>query len=201
MPFDEPEETGGVRLNPRDIVNHLLLVWVIDYIAHSPTQFSRPDKPSDVIVVDVVDLDQVDETGVPGLLARNTWWRQAQLIQSLKSKIGKKDPVLVRMSKGGATMGRNAPYILTSMTADPQCVNRANLWLAQNPTFSPSVPLSRSTSTPDTMANPDTSHWAQPEAPNLPPPRPVTPAEQSILERMARSSVAGQPGNQGPIPF
>ncbi len=87
MPFGEPEETGGLRLNPKDIINHLLMVWACDYIPHSPTQFTQPGKPSDVIVVDVVDLDQMGEDGRPGLLARKCWWRQAQLIQSLKGRI------------------------------------------------------------------------------------------------------------------
>lgn len=203
MPFEEPEETGGIRLNPRDIVNHLLLVWVIDYVPHSPTQFTRPDKPSDVIIVDAVDLDQVDEYGTPGLLARKCWWRQAQLIQSLRGKIGGKAPLLVRMGKGGATMGRNAPYVLMSMTADQQCVRRANEWLNQNKHFVPSTPGVQPVVPAQDLSNgaPDQSgHWGQPERPDLPPPRPVTPAEETLLERMARSSVPGT-SNQGPIPF
>jgi len=208
MAFEEPEETGGIRLNPRDIVNHLLLVWVIDYIAHSPTQFSRPDKPSDVIVVDAVDLDQVDENGSVGLVARKCWWRQAQLIQALRGKIGGADPLLVRMGKGGATMGRNAPFVLVSMTADPQCVGRAGQWMKMNPDFVPSTPgVAPPVPSADwgQQAPPQGSAWDQPERPDLPPPRPITPAEETVLERMARSSVPGTgtryQGNQGPIPF
>ena len=212
MAFDEPEQTGGVRLNPRDIVGHLLLVWTIEYIAHSPTQFSRPDKPSDVIVVDAVDLDQVTEDGLPGLCARRAWWRQAQLIQALRGKIGGKDPLLVRMSKGGATMGRNAPYVLTSMTTDPGCVQRANNWMLANRDFVPSTPLGASGPTagpsegevygggPIRSDQPPAGHWAA-QNPNLPPPRPVTPAprpvtpqEETMLERMARQSIQHQGG-------
>ena len=200
MAFAEPEQTGGIRLNPKDIINHLLLVWVIDYVAHSPTQYSRPDKPSDVIIVDAVDLDQVDEDGKVGLVARKCWWRQAQLIQSLKSKIGGKDPLLVRMGKGGATMGRNAPFVLFSMTADPQCVGRAGQWMTVNPGFTPSSPGVPPSAPDDTIWGkaPDTA--TDPSPNNLPPPRPVTPQEESILERMARSSVPGT-RDQGPIPF
>ena len=207
MSFAEPEETGGIRLNPRDIVNHLLLVWVIDYIAHSPTQFSRPDKPSDVIIVDAVDLDQVDENGAVGLVARKCWWRQAQLIQALRGKIGGKDPLLVRMAKGGATMGRNAPFVLASMTADPQCVGRAGQWMKLNPGFTPSSPgvqppVPQELADPWASSNPaDQSAWPQQDRSNLPPPRPVTPAEETVLERMARSSVPRGAQDQGPIPF
>lgn len=205
MGFEEPEQTGGIRLNPKDIINHLLLVWVIDYVAHSPTQYSRPDKPSDVIIVDAVDLDQVDADGNVGLVARKCWWRQAQLIQSLKPKIGGKDPLLVRMGKGGATMGRNAPYVLFSMTADPQCVGRAQQWLNTNPGFVPSLPGAPPQAvTDDTVwgKGPEQPDWPQKQT-NLPPARPVTPQEESILERMARSSVPTGPqrGDQGSIPF
>jgi hypothetical protein len=140
MQFQEPDETGGIRINPKDTVGHLMLIWATDYIPHSPTQFTRPDKPSDVIVVDVVDLDQVDDEGVPGLLARKVWWRQAQLIAALKGKIGDKDPMLVRMGRGGATMGRNAPFVLNSVTSDPQCVQRAYAWINNHSDFTPSGP-------------------------------------------------------------
>jgi hypothetical protein len=203
MAFSEPEETGGIRLNPRDIVNHLLLIWAIDYVAHSPTQFSRPDKPSDVIIVDAVDLDQVDENGQAGLVARKCWWRQAQLIQSLKPKVGGKDPMLVRMGRGGATMGRNAPYQLVSMTADAQCVSRATSWLMLNPGFTPSKPGVQ-LAVPQDLTDPwrnddpaDQPDWSTPEPTNLPPPRPVTPAEETVLERMARTTVQSQrPGQR-----
>ena len=75
LEFSEPgEEFTGVRINPRDCLDHLLLIWVIEYLPHKPTQFSRPDKPSDVIVVDVVDLDEKDpETDEVGLMARQGW--------------------------------------------------------------------------------------------------------------------------------
>lgn len=147
--FDEPDEVGGVKLYPKDALNHLLIVWAVDYIAHSPTQFSRPDKPSDVVVVDVVDLDQVDpETMQAGLLARRVWWRQAQLIASLKKKVGSGTPLLARMGKGTATQGM-PPYVLNSMTSDPQCVARANAWFAANPGFTPSEAMPTTPAAPD----------------------------------------------------
>lgn len=190
MSFDEPDQTGGgVRINPKDIVGHLLLLWVIDYVAHSPTQFSKPDKPSDVIIVDAVDLDQVDaDTGIPGLVARKCWWRQAQLIQALRPKIGSQSPMLVRMTKGGATMGRSAPFQLASMTADQQCVARGTNWINANPGFTPSVKPDFSAPSEPRVEEPmPDGHWANPNTP-LPPPRPVTQPELSVLERMARMS-------------
>jgi len=208
MPFAEPEEAGGLRLNPKDIINHLLMVWACDYIPHSPTQFTQPDKPSDVIVVDVVDLDQTGEDGRPGLLGQRCWWRQAKLIQSLKPRIGEKDPVLARMGKGTGTMGRAAPYQLFSATADGPSVQRANAWLTANPGFvpgqaPPAAPFQQSTAwTPS--GNHAPSHWDEPEAsymgrsPGLPPSTPpVTQAQESALERMARLAQQQQRNHHG----
>lgn len=139
--FDEvvvPTGNDGPRILPSDVVNHLLLVWAVDYIDHSPTKFSTPDKKSDVIVVDVVDLSQLDpETNQPGLLARRSWWRQAQLIQSLKTSIGAKNPKLALMTRGIATKGQ-PPYVLQDMRADPEAVRAANTWRQANPNFLPS---------------------------------------------------------------
>jgi hypothetical protein len=196
MGFTElPEEgSGGLRLNPRDILNHLLLVWVIDYIEHSPTQYSRPDKPSDVIIVDAVDLDGVNDDGSPGVLVRKCWWRQAKIIQSLRRRLGVKEPLLVRMGKGAGSIGFAAPFILTSMTSDPGCVSRANAWLAQNRDFVPSEPGYP-------MPAPPTTYNVEPDR-KLPPVRPATAQEESMLERMARGSLPrSSQTNQGNIPF
>ena len=54
-----PEEFTGVRINPRDCVGHLLLIWVIDYLPHKPTQYTRPDKPvSSHAAQEAVAIDQ-----------------------------------------------------------------------------------------------------------------------------------------------
>ena len=66
LEFEEPEETSGIRINPADVVGHLLLVWAIEYKDDSPTRFSKPDKKSDVIIVDLVDLDLEGEDGGDG---------------------------------------------------------------------------------------------------------------------------------------
>ena len=202
--FDEPDEVGnGVRLYPKDIVGHLLLVWAVEYIAHSPTTFTQPGKPSDVIVVDAVDLDAVDpETSAPGLLARRTWWRQAQLIKMLKLKLGNTSPLLVRMGKGGATMGRNAPFVLVSQTQDALCVQRANLWLQANADFVPSKPMPAFEPPVEDLADP----WAG-QQPTLPAPRPPTVPEKSMIERMAEQGAQGRAfadqhhSDVGKIPF
>jgi hypothetical protein len=145
LSLDEPDETGGARLYPKEIVNHLLLVWAIEYIEYSPTKFTKYDDegkattPCDAVIVDVVDLDQYDENGEAGLLARKTWWRQGRLIGMLKPRVGKPNPILVRMQRGGAAQGQSAPFEIVSMSADPASVARANKWYAANPTFTPSA--------------------------------------------------------------
>ena len=196
--FDEPtQEFTGVRINPRDCLNHLLLIWVIEYLPHKPTQFTRPDKPSDVIVVDVVDLDEVDpDTEAQGLLARHVWWRQAKLIQSLKTRIGGK-PMLAYMGKGGASQGFNAPYVLNSATGEPAAVQRAKEWLARNPGFAPSQPFETVTVEPEVTT-----------ASDIPAPPQAAP---TILERLAQGAQQGAdrvmgrpplpPQQQGPVPF
>ena len=195
--FDEPDDTGnGVRLYPKDILGHLLLVWAIEYIPYSPSQFTQPGKPSDVVTVDVVDLDQRDpETNEVGLLGRRTWWRQAQLIKALKPKVGGMSPLLVRMGKGVAGMGRTAPFVLQSMTQDPNAVRLANAWLQANANFVPSLPLPPIPVAPDEGPDP----WAGQPAAELPPARPpqgsaqavpseIPAREETRLERMARMS-------------
>lgn len=187
-----PEEFTGVRINPRDCVGHLLMIWVIDYLPHKPTQYSRPDKPSDVIVVDVVDLDVVDpETSKPGLLARHTWWRQAKLIQKLKPKVGSPHPWLARMAKGGASAGFNAPFVLNGAGDEPGARERALEWASRNDGFQPSVPFMEGTNPQPQVETP---------APAVPP--------TSILGQMAAQAQRGadrlahlQPPQGGKPPF
>lgn len=142
--FDEPDEVGGERLNPKDVLGHLVLVWAVDYIEHSPTKYTIPGKNSDVIVVDCVDLD--DTTSDPaqpyGKLVRKCWWRNGRLIGALRGKIGTGKPMLALMAQGVATMGQ-PPFELISATRDPESVVRANTWLGANPDFVPSQPGSQ----------------------------------------------------------
>jgi hypothetical protein len=174
--FDEPGETGGTRLNPRDCLNHLLMVWSIDYIAHSPTVHTRPDRPSDAVIVDVIDLDLQGEDGGPGLVARKTWWRQARLIQSLRDKVGNPRPMLVRMTQGIAAKGFQPPYELLSMSQDPQSVARARHWLESHRDFEPSKAGIAPTSPALPPQQPVNDPWASQ------PPRQETPLEQMIRQ-------------------
>jgi hypothetical protein len=134
---DEPDQVGGVRLNPKMILGHLLVVWVTDYIEHSPTKYTVQGKPSDVVVVDCIDLDQVDEpTGEVGLIARNCWWRQSRLIQLLKTRVGKPNPILIRITQGSQA---NSPYEAVSQRSDEAAMTRLHQWAQRNPNFVPSV--------------------------------------------------------------
>lgn len=177
--IDEPDQ-GGVRLNPKAVLNHLVIVWAINYIPHSPTKFSKPDQPSDVIVVDCVDLDQVDEMGNAGLIARNSWWRQARLIQMLKPKIGNRNPVLLKITQG---TGPNAAYVGESQTADAMAMARCNQWFQRNPGFTPSTPLAPRNAVDQEVADVAGFHQTPAAAP---PPAQGLP--ESPLERAAREA-------------
>ena len=198
--IDEPEEINtGVKAYPKDIVNHTLLVWAVDYIPHSPTQFNDgtdPKKPCDVVVVDLVDLDQLDEdSGQLGQVSRGTWWRQGRLIQRLKPRVGKPNPLIGRMTKG---LGPNGAFELMDLSADPKALARANAWWNANGGFTPSTPNG---------SNPEPQVEVQVSAQSNPPPapspleqqanqslgRPITPHEQETLDRLRRLGSAGEP--------
>lgn len=192
MPFGEPESSGGPY--PKELLDHLLLVWAVDYIDDAPSKFSRSGAKSDVIVVDLVDLDDTDPmTRQPGYMARGAWWRPSKLIQSLKRRLGSPDPVLAWMKFGTAEPGMNAPYVLVSATSDAQAVARAEAWLAANPDFGPSLP----------------GGFVRPTGQAPVEARPQEPARApSPLEQLAQQAQRGAnrlpppaPQDQGRIPF
>lgn len=187
--FDEPGPASGVLVRPKDVVGHLLMVWAIDYIPHAQTKYTRPDKPSDVVVVDVVDLDQRDEaTGQEGVLARRTWWRNSRLIQALRPRIDTGRPILARMVVGRATMG-NPPFELASATNDPQAVARAQDWLRRNQGFIPSEKWT------GTMEGPPGSEPVPHSGPS------TEDMRQGTLERMARQAQQPVPGTGQHPPY
>lgn len=141
--YPEEEEYGRIseatgeyaRLEKLD--GHLLLIYPIGYIEHSPTRFSTPGKRSDVIVSDIIDLDDKDEQGNFGKVYRNTWWRGAQLIIGLRPQIGRK--VLGRLGRGVARNGMNAPWVVNDMTADEGCLTQARAWRREHQAFTPNT--------------------------------------------------------------
>lgn len=140
MSFDDfanPADTGGEFVNPRQLDGHLLIVFPLGYVPFIQTKFSRPDKPSDGIAVDVVDLDDKDDHGMPGKVYRNCNWMQAQLIASLKSLVGQK--VLGRIGLGVARNGMNPPWVLIPMSDDPAARERASAWVHANQNFVPTT--------------------------------------------------------------
>ncbi len=190
MEFDS--EPGGGRLNPAECINHvcarpgevtcscighLLMVWAVGYIDHSPTKYSQPGKNSDVVVVDVVDLDQADENGWAGLVVRSCWWRNARLIGLMKGRIGRPKPVLARMGLGVATMGK-PPYELHFAADDADAVQRATAWFAAHPDFKPTAPQGHN-----------------PEAARIDP-EPVVQRQPSQLEQLATVSISRDPHQQ-----
>lgn len=134
---------GGEFVKPAQLNGHLCIVYPIGYVPFIQTRFSgQGNKPSDGIAVDVVDLDDKNDQGLPGKVYRNSNFMQAQLIASLKSQIGSK--VLGTFGQGVARNGMNPPWILIDMSGDPQARERASAWLQANPNFQPSPFVQRS---------------------------------------------------------
>ena len=186
------EISTGTKLYPKDIINHVLMVWATDYIERSPTAYndgSDPNKPCDVVVVDVVDLDQVDEdTGNLGLVSRGAWWRQGRLIQRLKPRVGKPNPLVGRMLKG---LGPNGAFELLDLSADEKALTRARNWWALSGGLVPSTPLNgKATTAPVTQvsaqSNPPPAPSPLEQAANASLGRSVTPEEQTVLDRLRR---------------
>ncbi len=58
---------GGEFVKPAQLNGHLVIVYPIGYIPFIQTKFSgQGNKPSDGIAVDVVDLDDKNDQGLPG---------------------------------------------------------------------------------------------------------------------------------------
>lgn len=129
MTFEDPA-AGGDRLNPRDILGHLLIVHPIEYCTGIITQYSGPEG-SDAVKADIADLDAFNADGTN--IWRGVLWFQGQLISSLKPKIGKL--VLGRMGKGMGQPGRNQPFVIEPASGDAMAVSKAQVWLATHPEF------------------------------------------------------------------
>jgi hypothetical protein len=135
--WGRPAETGGEFVKPAQLAGHLVILFPIGYIPFIQTRFSgQSNKPSDGIVVDVVDLDDKDEYGNPGKLYRHNTFMQAQLIASLKSQIGSK--ILGTIGQGTARNGMNQPWVVIDMSGDETARQRGSAWIAANPHFRPS---------------------------------------------------------------
>jgi hypothetical protein len=125
---------GGEFVKPSQLNGHLCIVYPVGYHPFVQTKFSgQSGKPSDAIAVDVVDLDDKNDAGLPGKVYRNSNFMQAQLIGSLKSQINSK--VLGVFSQGVARNGMNPPWVIVDMSGDPAARERASAWLQANPSF------------------------------------------------------------------
>jgi hypothetical protein len=130
-------EGTGEFARPALLDGHLLIVIALGYVPHIQTRFTTAGKKSDAVSCDIIDLDDKDELGRPGKVYRNSNLMQAQLIAQLRPFIGGRK-VLGRMGRGTAKNGMNAPWVISDMTADPVCRERADQWKAMNPNFVPS---------------------------------------------------------------
>lgn len=205
MPFDSIEAPGNndsaTYSNPNQIINHLLIIWVIDYVMNLPGPFSKPGDPADLVIVDVVDLDMLDpESAQPGLLTRKNWWRQARLIRDLKNKAGNPNPKLAWMTLAAGTAGRQ-PYQLQDATQHPEAVARAQAWVDRHPTFTPSVPSSGMYSNNQVTSPPPQQQRYTPPPQQYQPPAPVVQSPPpSQLEQMAHRAHQAPPPPPPPVP-
>lgn len=132
--WGRPVETTGEFITPAKLQGHLIIVYPLGYVPHIQTRFTRADKASDAITVDVVDLDDKDEaTGLPGKVYRQCNWMQAHMIASLRPMIGSR--VLGVVSLGVSKSGMNAPWIIVDMLDNPAAKQRAVEWGEANPDF------------------------------------------------------------------
>lgn len=200
--FSDAPQQNGEFLRPADIMGHLLIVFPIGYIENFPTQNSRPDRPSDAIACDVVDLDLQDPVnGQPGRLFRNQRFLQSQLIMSLRPMVGKR--VLGRMNKGVAKPGFNPPWVLDPMSSDPQALERARAWLAGHSDFTPSefVPWTPRAQAPLQQGyGPQQGYAAQPYQPPAPQPQPQPQFQQPTYPQQQPAYPPPQPQPQQPYP-
>lgn len=199
MTFDDEEgQVGGGRLNPRDVVNHLLMVWTIEYRANAP---SRYNPNGDLVVVDVVDLDQPGDDGQMGLLSRANWWRPGRLIRDLKQRVGRPNPYLAFMTQGTASPGMNSPFELVAAFREPSCVVRGETWLQAHPDFQPSEPYVERPQQQYTQPAAVPYQAPAQQRPTLPPP---PDPQRTLLERLALQSRGGAdrlPPDSGEAPF
>lgn len=180
--YDEEEAvaSNGTYFKADELIGHLLIIWATKYQGpgEAPTEFNAN---GDAVVCDIVDLDQADENGLPGLLSVGTRFFQARLIRDLKTRVGR-PPVLAIMTQGTATKGR-PPYELVLVHTDPDCKVRANEWRSRNPDFAPSAfgPTAGKVEEAKRQAAPATK--AQPQIPA---------ANAGVLERLKQQAASAQ---------
>ena len=138
MSFGEPAVATGEYIKPEQLNEHLIILWPVGYKAHIQTKFTRPDKPSDGIIVDLVDLTQQGADGTPGKEYRCQTFMQARLIQALRPAIGN-GPMLGTIRKGISTNGMNPPWEFVSLTGSPEAVSQAQAWIDAHPEFVPTT--------------------------------------------------------------
>src|SRR6185437_4455375 len=103
--FQQPSQ--GDRLDMKDIVGSLILVWVRDYREGIVTPFGEKD----AVACDVHVLDGAKG----GEKFENTLIFGGALIGSLRSAAGG-EPVLGRVGQGVSKPGQNAPWVLNPYT-------------------------------------------------------------------------------------
>jgi hypothetical protein len=116
--FESPaSQTSSVRT--ADLLGHLCIFSPVEY----ETDVQTVNGTSDVVVVDIVDLDADGGTEYDGV-----WFFSVGLRNALKRYVpdGK---VLARIGQGAAKPGKNAPWILVDATGSAGDVARATAYV------------------------------------------------------------------------
>jgi len=124
--FDSPAtQTSSVRT--ADLLGHLCIFSPVGY----DTDIQTVNGASDVVVVDVVDLDADGGTEYDGV-----WFFSVGLRNALKRYVpdGK---VLARIGQGAAKPGKNAPWILLDATGSAADVAKATAYVNRAPLTGP----------------------------------------------------------------
>lgn len=119
--FEAPASFGGGdSFSAADAQGHALIIKPLEHITSMPTV----NGDSAAIKIDVVDLTTGEFHG-------DVLWFPKVLCSTLQGQIGKL--VLAMVAQGEAKPGKSAPWILVSLTDNPDVVAGAEAWITANP--------------------------------------------------------------------
>jgi hypothetical protein len=204
---------------PANLANHDLIVWVVEHLKDAPGGIPRDDgKPTDAIVVDVVDLSRPDPTNrYWGAMAQGMWWRAGTVIGKLRPFVGG-EPILVRLTSSLIPGSKYKTFNFVDMSADANVTAKAQSWLQWNPGYQPTRPGPQQPTAaapgPASPGAPGTSHagnysGVSQTAPSGPPPAtPLSPgfyqppvSPPPVPTYQAPGSYPPAPAAPGTVPF
>ena len=164
--FNQPS-AGGDRVDIKELVGSLVLVWVREVRENVPTPYGE----SDAVACDIHVLDGAKG----GEKFENTLLFQRALIGSLRSFAGG-EPVLGRVGTGIAKPGQSAPYILNDFTDQDAAVATGYIQRMKPGFKAPS-------------SNGSTAPSAVPSAPAAPVSLDISTLDPSVVELLRQTGV------------